>query len=474
MEWVPVYFSDHFKVGYAERWQNGPSIMLIFGKNKKKKQTRKKTFTDKKKNGLKFTENSCKVAAFFLLLFFLNIYYTEIAFPQQFFDSCEISYLQPTDQFASTKVPSKTRSLSWLARFFNPRFISLSKPQKSSSQIQTLPLHPPPFPTSHIFFFFFHYLQHLELPGVLVFVVQTVSGIEIELPGSLVLVVQTVDSSEAQRGRRVALRGERSWGLAEGPPHGGGGDGAQGAPCPRQLRVHGGQVGAAVQAGEVGGGACVALAVGGGLGVGHGVGGGALHAGGGGGRQGVWQRGDGGRAPDGDRSTGWAGAGGDGGAWGRRGWAVGSIGGVGTSICVGFPGWGSLLLGGPWFGLARALLLLLAALCTSVFEPDLGEERESSRSTSHSRFLTLSAWLPFVLLPGLGTRAGWSSGPPPPSWRCPGSAFWQRAPPGRPAVRGWRWCVHGAAYAECLKMKTSLSSGFLFCLEITWFSVLNV
>lgn len=33
------------------------------------------------------------------------------------------------------------------------------------------------------------HLQDLELPGVLVFVVQTVSGIEIELPGSLVLVV---------------------------------------------------------------------------------------------------------------------------------------------------------------------------------------------------------------------------------------------------------------------------------------------
>lgn len=33
------------------------------------------------------------------------------------------------------------------------------------------------------------YLQNLKLPGVLVFVVQTVSGIEIELPGRLVLVI---------------------------------------------------------------------------------------------------------------------------------------------------------------------------------------------------------------------------------------------------------------------------------------------
>lgn len=205
----------------------------------------------------------------------------------------------------------------------------------------------------------------------------------------MVLVVQTVDRSEAQRGRRVALRGQRGRGLAEGPPHGGGGDGAQGAPCPRQLGVHGGQVGAAVQAGEVGGGACVALAVGRGLGVGHGVGGGALHAGGGGGRQGVWQRGDGGRAPDGHRSAGRAGAGGDGGAGRGRGWAVGSVGGIGTSICAGFPGRGSLLLGGPWFGLARALLLLLAALCSSVFEPDLEVGRESSRS-ARLTLLTLS------------------------------------------------------------------------------------
>lgn len=80
----------------------------------------------------------------------------------------------------------------------------MSKPRiKPSSQFQILPLSPS-LPAALGFVF----LQHLELPGVLVFVVQTVSGIKIELPGSLVLVVQTVDSSKAQRGRRVALRGE--------------------------------------------------------------------------------------------------------------------------------------------------------------------------------------------------------------------------------------------------------------------------
>lgn len=137
--------------------------------------------------------------------------------------------------------------------------------------------------------------------------------------------------------------------------------------------MHWGQVGATVQASEVGGGACVALAVGRGLSVGHGVGGGALHAGGGGGRQGVWQRGDGGWAPDGHCGT--SRAGGDGGAW-RRGWrAVGSIGGVGTGLSVGVTSRGCLLFRGPWFGLACALLLLLAALGTTVLEPNLEDGR---------------------------------------------------------------------------------------------------
>lgn len=151
--------------------------------------------------------------------------------------------------------------------------------------------------------------------------------------------------------------------------------------------MHGGKVGAAVQAGEVGGGARVALAVGRGLAVGHGVGGGALHAGGGGGRQRVWQRGDGGRAPDGHRGAGGAGAGGDGGARRRRWRAVGSIGGVGTGFSVGLSSRGCLLLGGPRFGLAGALLLLLTALSTSVLEPHL----EDGRGASESRLIRKSA-----------------------------------------------------------------------------------
>lgn len=43
-------------------------------------------------------------------------------------------------------------------------------------------------------------LQHLELPGVLVFVVQTVHGGEAQFPGLLVFVVQAVHRSEPQRG----------------------------------------------------------------------------------------------------------------------------------------------------------------------------------------------------------------------------------------------------------------------------------
>lgn len=135
--------------------------------------------------------------------------------------------------------------------------------------------------------------------------------------------------------------------------------------------MHGGQVGAAVQASEVGGGACVALAVGWSLGVGHGVGGGALHARGGGGTQGVWQWGDGGWAPDGHSGISRARAGVDGGAWGRGRRAVGSIVGVGAGLRVGLLGGGGLLFGGPRFGLACALLLLLATLGTTVLEPHL-------------------------------------------------------------------------------------------------------
>lgn len=138
--------------------------------------------------------------------------------------------------------------------------------------------------------------------------------------------------------------------------------------------MHWRQVGATVQASEVGGGACVALAVGWGLGVGHGVGGGTLHAWGGGSRQGVWQRRDRGWAPDGHCGTSRAGTGGDGGAWRRGRRAVGTVGGVGTGLGVGLTSRGCLLFRGPWFGLACALLLLLAALGTTVFEPDLWEQ----------------------------------------------------------------------------------------------------
>lgn len=143
--------------------------------------------------------------------------------------------------------------------------------------------------------------------------------------------------------------------------------------------MHGRKVGTTVQASKVGGGACIALTVGWGLGVGHRVGSGALHAGGGGDRQGVWQWGDGGWAPDGHCRASRAGAGGDGCAWRRRWRTVGSVGGVGTGFSVGLTSRGCLLFRGPWFGLARALLLLLAALGTAVLEPDLEDESRASK-----------------------------------------------------------------------------------------------
>lgn len=102
--------------------------------------------------------------------------------------------------------------------------------------------------------------------------VQAVHCGEAQFPGLLVLVVKAVNRGEAQGGGgAVALRRQRGRGLAQGPPHGGHGDGAEGAAVARQLRVHRGQVGAAVQAGEVGGGAGVALGVGRWLTVAHGV-----------------------------------------------------------------------------------------------------------------------------------------------------------------------------------------------------------
>lgn len=50
------------------------------------------------------------------------------------------------------------------------------------------------------------FLENLELPGVLVLVIQAIHCGEAQLPGLLVLVVQAVDRGEAQgRGSAVAL-----------------------------------------------------------------------------------------------------------------------------------------------------------------------------------------------------------------------------------------------------------------------------
>lgn len=112
----------------------------------------------------------------------------------------------------------------------------------------------------------------------------------------MVLIVQAVrGAAEAEPRRSVRRRGEGGRGAqVAGYPvaaHGAHG-GARGG----QLVVHRRKVGAAVHPGEVGRRARVALVVARRLGVGHGVR--ALHAGGGGGRQRVRERGDGGRAPD--------------------------------------------------------------------------------------------------------------------------------------------------------------------------------
>lgn len=226
-------------------------------------------------------------------------------------------------------------------------------------------------------------LEDLELPGVLVLGVEAVHGGEAQLPGLLVLVVQAVDGGEAQRGGgAVALRGERGRRLAQRASHGGHGDGAEGAHRARQLGVHGRQVGAAVQAGEVGGGAGVALAVAGGLGVAHGVRGGPLHAGAGrGGGQRVGQRRDG-RAPDGHGRVAGAGAQGQAGARLDRGRAVGArrVGDrVGSARLLRR---GRLLLWGAGLRLPGALLLLLSAFSAAVFEPNLdvvGEKKDGER-----------------------------------------------------------------------------------------------
>lgn len=218
------------------------------------------------------------------------------------------------------------------------------------------------------------FLEDLELPGVLVLVIQAVHCGEAQFPGLLVLVVQAVYRGEAQGGRgAVALRGQWGWGLAEGATHWGHGDGAESSPGARQLRVHGGKVGTAVQASEVGGGAGVALGVRWWLAVAHRVRWGPLHARGRGGGQGVGQRRNG-RAPDGHSSVPSAGALCQRGPWLSRRGAVGA-GWVrnrvrGTGLLHGR----GLLLGRPGFGLAAALLLLLTALGTAVFKPNLGTQ----------------------------------------------------------------------------------------------------
>lgn len=156
--------------------------------------------------------------------------------------------------------------------------------------------------------------------------------------------------------------------MAESAAHGAG-DGAESAPGGRQLRVHGRQVRAAVQPGEVGRGGGIALPVGRGLCVGHGVAAGALKARPGH-RQRVRQRRDGRRAPDGHGGAGGArGDGGPGGRWGGRRAVVGA--GVGLAH-AGLAGGRGLLLRGSGFGLAAGLLLLLlTTLGAPVLKPHL-------------------------------------------------------------------------------------------------------
>lgn len=127
--------------------------------------------------------------------------------------------------------------------------------------------------------------------------------------------------------------------------------------------VHGRQVRAAVHSPKVGCGTGVTLTVSGRLSIGHWVG--SLHAGGGG-RQWVWQRRDGGRAPNGHRRSG----GGDG-----RDRSAGGRGELAArpALRTGFPRWRALLFGRSHLVLASVLLLLLllATLCPSVFKPNL-------------------------------------------------------------------------------------------------------
>lgn len=217
--------------------------------------------------------------------------------------------------------------------------------------------------------------QHLELPRCLVLVIQTV-GVEIELPrrGRLVLIVQAVPAETQPRGT-VRGRGEGGR-VAQMVGHAVVAHGAHGGARGRQLVVHGRKVGAAVHAGEVGRGARVALVVGRRLAVGHWIR--ALHAGGGGGRQRVGERGYGRGAPDGNgrRAAAAAAAHGRERGAGRRGELP-----AGSALRAYFPHRGGFL----FQGLAHSLVLhsglrllgLLAMLGPSVFEPNLGGEKNN-------------------------------------------------------------------------------------------------
>lgn len=163
--------------------------------------------------------------------------------------------------------------------------------------------------------------------------------------------------------------------------------------------MHGGQIGAAVQASEVGGCASIALGVGWRLAIAHRVRWGPLHAGRRGGGQGVWQGWDG-WAPNGHGSVSGAGARGQAGArmgWGGAEWARWVRNRIRSARLL---RWRGLLFGRPGLGLAAALLLLLAALGTAVFKPNL-------RSPKQNRFNMLPVMQTchnVLIIRGLGYR----------------------------------------------------------------------
>lgn len=220
------------------------------------------------------------------------------------------------------------------------------------------------------------FLEDLELPGVLVLVVQAVHWGKAQLPGLLVFVVQAVNGGEAQGGgSAVTLGRQRGWGLAQGAPNGGHTDGAEGAHGAGQLWVHWRQVGTAVQASKVGGCAGIAMTVGGWLAIIHGVRWWVLHAGG---RSQRVRQGWDSWTPDWHRSVSSAGVQGQTEAWLSRGGAVGTRWVRDKIRGAGFLHWWSLLFGWPGFRLATTLLLLLTALSTTVLEPNLAMKRSDA------------------------------------------------------------------------------------------------